>query len=143
MPKEQQRRPFGLILAAGLIALEGLFVGALAAQLGLSVVTGNTRSLVSSVALFALVGGASIWVIFIAINLWRGRRWARSAGFFWQLVQLAIAAGSFGGQFGSQAIGWALVIPSATVLITLLSKKVVAATMESGEPGSGEPNSGD
>jgi hypothetical protein len=126
-----------------LIALEGLFVGALAAQLGLSVVTGNTRSLVSSVALFALVGGASIWVIFIAINLWRGRRWARSAGFFWQLVQLAIAAGSFGGQFGSQAIGWALVIPSATVLITLLSKKVVAATMDSGETGSGEPNSGD
>ena len=133
MPKEQQKRPIGLILAAGLIALEGLFVGALAAQLGLSVVTGNTRSLVSSVALFALVAGAAIWVIFIAINLWRGRRWARSAGFFWQLVQLAIATGSFGGQFGSQAIGWALVMPSLAVMIALLSKKVVAATMDSAD----------
>lgn len=134
MLREQQRRPIGLILAAGLIALEGLFVGFLAAQLGLSVVTGNTRSVVSSVALFALVAGAAIWVIFIAINLWRGRRWARSAGFFWQLVQLAIATGSFGGQFGSQAIGWALVIPSVAVMIALLSKKVVAATMLSSEP---------
>jgi hypothetical protein len=134
MPKEQQIRPIGLVLAAGLIALEGLFVGFLAAQLGLSVVTGNSRSLVSSVALFALVAGAAIWVIFIAINLWRGRRWARSAGFFWQLVQLAIATGSFGGQFGSQAIGWALVMPSVAVMIALLSKKVVAATMQSGEP---------
>ena len=133
MSKEQQKRPIGLILAVGLIALEGLFVGALAAQLGLSVVTGNTRSLVSSLALFALVAGAAIWVIFIAINLWRGRRWARSAGFFWQLVQLAIATGSFGGQFGSQAIGWALVMPSLAVMIALLSKKVVAATMDSAE----------
>jgi hypothetical protein len=133
MSKEQQKRPIGLILAAGLIALEGVFVGALAAQLGLSVVTGNTRSLVSSVALFALVAAAAIWVIFIAVNLWRGRRWARSAGFFWQLVQLAIATGSFGGQFGSQAIGWALVMPSLAVMIALLSKKVVAATMDSAD----------
>ena len=134
MAKEQQKRPFGLILAAGLIALEGLFLGSLAAQLGLSVIAGDSISLVSSVALFALVAGAVIWVISIAINLWRGRRWARSAGFFWQLVQLAIAAGSFGGQFGSQAIGWSLVIPSLTVMIALLSKKVVAATMEAAEP---------
>jgi hypothetical protein len=134
MPKEQQRRPIGLILAAALITVEGLFVGVLAAQLVLTLVTGNTRSFVSSAALFALVAGAAIWVVFIAINLWRGRRWARSAGFFWQLVQLAIAAGSFGGQFGSQSIGWALVIPSLTVMIALLSKKVVAATMEAAEP---------
>lgn len=143
MAKEQQRRPIGLILAAALIALEGLFVGALAAQLGLSVVTGNARSLVSSVALFALVAGGAIWVIFIAINLWRGRRWARSAGFFWQLVQLAIATGSFGGQFGSQAIGWALVIPSVSVMIALLSKKVVAATLDSGEADLDDADSGD
>ena len=141
MPKEQQRRPIGLILAAALITVEGLFVGVLAAQLGLTLVTGNTRSFVSSAALFALVAGAAIWVVFIAINLWRGRRWARSAGFFWQLVQLAIAAGSFGGQFGSQAIGWALVAPSVTVMIALLSKKVVAATLDLSDADSGEADS--
>jgi hypothetical protein len=56
---------------------------------------------------------------------------------------LAIATGSFGGQFGSQAIGWALVIPSVTVMIALLSKKVVAATMRSGETTSEGEVSGD
>jgi hypothetical protein len=81
------------------------------------------------VALFALVAAAAIWVIFVALNLFRGKRWSRSAGVFWQLIQLAVAAGSFSGQFGSQAIGWSLIIPSVLVLTLLFSKKVVAATM--------------
>lgn len=129
MAKQQQIRPTGLILAALLTGLEGLFVGALAARLGVALVIGETKSLVTSLALFALVAGAAIWVIFVAWNLWQGKRWARSAGVFWQLVQLAVATGSFSGQFGSQAIGWGLIIPSVIVLVALLSKKVVAATM--------------
>ena len=129
MSESQEKRPFGLVLAAVLVGLEGLFVGALAARLGLALVSGETRSLVTSVALFALVAAAAIWVIFVALNLFRGKRWSRSAGVFWQLIQLAVATGSFSGQFGSQAIGWSLIIPSVLVLALLFSKKVVAATM--------------
>lgn len=129
MAETQEKRPAGLLIAAAVVALEGLFVGALAARLAIALVSGDTRSLVTSVALFALVAAASAWVIFVAFSLFRGKRWARSAGVFWQLVQLAVATGSFSGQFGSQAIGWALIIPSVLVLATLLSKKVVAATM--------------
>jgi hypothetical protein len=69
----------------------------------------------------------------VSISLLKGRRWARSAGVFWQLVQLAIASGSFSGQFGSQAIGWSLIVPSVLVLALLFSKKVVAATMGAAE----------
>ena len=129
MAETQEKRPAGLLISAAAVALEGLFVGALAARLAIALVSGDTRSLVTSVALFALVAAASAWVIFVAFSLFRGKRWARSAGVFWQLVQLAVATGSFSGQFGSQAIGWALIIPSVLVLATLLSKKVVAATM--------------
>ena len=129
MAETQEKRPAGLLIAAAVVALEGLFVGALAARLAIALVSGDTRSLVTAVALFALVAAASVWVIFVAFSLFRGKRWARSAGVFWQLVQLAVATGSFSGQFGSQAIGWALIIPSVLVLATLLSKKVVAATM--------------
>ena len=131
MSQTQEKRPSGLVLAAAVVALEGLFVGALAARLGVALVVGETKSLVTSIALFALVAAAAAWVIFVAVNLIRGKRWARSAGVFWQLVQLAVATGSFSGQFGSQAIGWALIIPSVLVLALLLSKKVVAATMGS------------
>lgn len=129
MSETQEKRPIGLNIAALLVGLEGLFIGALAARLGLALVSGETKSFVTSVALFALVAAAAIWIIYVSVNLFRGQRWSRSAGFFWQLVQLAVATGSFSGQFGSQAIGWSLIIPSVLVIGLLLSKKVVAATM--------------
>jgi len=133
MTKFQQARPIGLVFASALTGIEGIVLGALGAVLGLSLVSGSARNLTTSLALLALVVAAACWLVFVALNLWKGRRWARSAGVFWQLVQLAIATGSFSGQFGSQAIGWGLIIPSLTVLFLLLSKKVVAATMGSAE----------
>jgi hypothetical protein len=138
MTKRPEKAPSGLVLATILLWAEGLFVGFLAARLGLALVSGETTSFVTSVALFALVAAASAWVIYIGFGLRLGKRWARSAGVFWQLVQLAIASGSFSGQFGSQAIGWGLILPSVWVLVLLFSKKVVAATTgptdETGKP---------
>jgi hypothetical protein len=129
MTTKPEKAPFGLTLATILLWAEGLFVGVLAARLGLALVSGETKSLVTSVALFALVAAASAWVIYIGFGLRKGKRWARSGGVFWQLIQLAVASASFSGQFGSQAIGWGLIIPSVWVLILLFSKKVVAATL--------------
>ncbi len=129
MTTKPEKAPFGLTLATILLWAEGLFVGVLAARLGLALLSGETKSLVTSVALFALVAAASAWVIYIGFGLRKGKRWARSGGVFWQLIQLAVASASFSGQFGSQAIGWGLIIPSVWVLILLFSKKVVAATL--------------
>jgi hypothetical protein len=118
-----------LVFASILLWAEGAFVGVLAARLGLALVSGETKSFVTSVALFALVAAAAAWVIFIGFALLNRKRWARSGGVFWQLVQLAVATGSFSGQFGSQAIGWSLILPSVLGLGLLFNKKVVAATL--------------
>jgi hypothetical protein len=138
MTSKPENRPTGLVLVTILLWADGLFVGFLAARLGLALASGETKSFVTSVALFALVTAASVWVIYIGFGLLKARRWARSAAVFWQLVQLAVATGSFSGQFGSQAIGWGLILPSVLGLGLLFSKKVVAATMgptdESGAP---------
>lgn len=131
MTTKPEKAPFGLGFAAILLWAEGLFVGFLAARLGLALVSGETKSFVTSVALFALVAATAAWVIYVGFALLKRKRWARSGGVFWQLVQLAIATGSFSGQFGSQAIGWGLILPSVFVLGLLFSKKVVAATMGS------------
>ena len=130
MTTKPEKAPFGLTLVAILLWAEGLFLGFLAVRLGLALVSGETKSLVTSVALFALVAAAAAWVICIGFGLRKGKRWARSGGVFWQLIQLAVASASFSGQFGSQAIGWGLILPSVWVLILLFSKKVVAATLE-------------
>lgn len=134
MTKSAEKRPIGLWVVILVVFAEGLFVAYLAWLLGLEILEGETRSFSTMVALFALVAGSAAMVIFIAISLWRGKRWARSGAFFWQLIQLAVATGSFGGQFGSQAIGWGLIIPSAIVIVALFNKDVVAATMKSVDP---------
>ena len=133
MTTRPEKAPLGLIFASVLLWAEGAFVGFLAARLGLALVSGETRSFVTSAALFALVAAAAAWVVFVGFALLQRKRWARSGGVFWQLVQLAVATGSFSGQFGSQAIGWSLILPSVLVLGLLFSKKVVAATMGSDE----------
>ncbi len=129
MTTKPEKAPSGLVFASILLWAEGAFVGVLAARLGLALLSGETKSFVTSVALFALVAAAAAWVIFIGFALLKRKRWARSGGVFWQLVQLAVATGSFSGQFGSQAIGWSLILPSVLGLGLLFNKKVVAATL--------------
>lgn len=129
MENTANQRPFGLILVTILVALEGLAMGAISARLGLALVLGDTKSMVTSVALFALVAAATVWVFFISRGLWRGKRWARSGALFWQLVQLSVASASFSGQFGNAVIGWSLIVPSVLVLALVFSKSVVKATM--------------
>ena len=133
MTTKPEKAPFGLTLATILLWAEGAFIGVLAARLGLALISGETKSFVTSVALFALVAAAAAWVIFLGFALLKRKRWARSGGVFWQLVQLAIATGSFSGQFGSQAIGWSLILPSVLGLGLLFNKKVVAATLTNDE----------
>ena len=133
MSKPEQKRPFGLVLASAAVMLEGAFLGFLGSQLMLALIAGETQSFTTSVALLALVLATAAWLIFVSIKLFFGRRWARSAAVFWQLVQLAVASASFSGQFGSQAIGWLLIIPSVFVMVLLFTKKVIAATSQTSE----------
>jgi hypothetical protein len=128
MSKPQQIRPIPLVIASLTVLLEGALLGFLGSQLLLALLAGETTSLTTSLALLALVLAAAAWLIFVSIKLLAGRRWARSAAVFWQLVQLAVASASFSGQFGSQAIGWLLIIPSVTVMGLLFTKKVIAAS---------------
>ncbi len=133
MSKPEQKRPFGLVLASATVMLEGAFLGFLGSQLMLALIAGETQSFTTSVALLALVLATAAWLIFVSIKLFFGRRWARSAAVFWQLVQLAVASASFSGQFGSQAIGWLLIIPSVFGMVLLFTKKVIAATSQTAE----------
>jgi hypothetical protein len=133
MSKPEQKRPAGLVAASAVVMLEGAFLGFLGSQLLLAMLSGQTQSFTTSVALLALVWAAAAWLIFVSIKLLAGRRWARSAAVFWQLVQLAVASASFSGQFGSQAIGWLLIIPSVLVMALLFTKKVIAASSATAE----------
>lgn len=89
--------------------------------------TSPTKALLTDSALLVLTLGAASWLTFAGGAIVKGKRWARSAGIFWQLIQLAIALGTFE---ASLLYGYAIAIPSLAVLFTLFTKAVVKATSE-------------
>jgi hypothetical protein len=103
-----------------------LFVATVAIIWGMT--TSQAGALLTNSALVVLTLSAGVWLTFAGIAITKGKRWARSAGVFWQLIQLAIALGTFE---ASLLGGFAIALPSLAVLFTLFSSEVVKATSES------------
>ena len=102
-----------------------LFVATVAIIWGMT--TSQAGALLTNSALVVLTLSAGVWLTFAGIAITKGKRWARSAGVFWQLIQLAIALGTFE---ASLLGGFAIALPSLAVLFTLFSSEVVKATSE-------------
>jgi hypothetical protein len=90
--------------------------------------TGAAKALATDAVLLLLTAGAAIWLTLAAKAILKRKRWARSAGVFWQLIQLTIAFGTFE---ASVLAGLAIAIPSVLVFFTLFNRQVVEATLES------------
>ncbi len=92
-----------------------------------AMVSGDAKAILTDSALVVLTGGAAIWLTFASRAIRKHKRWARSAGVFWQLIQLTIALGTFE---ANVLWGLAIAVPSVLVLITLFTKEVVEATRD-------------
>ena len=85
------------------------------------------KSFPSVVALAVMALGAGLWMTFAAKGIRAGKRWARSAGIFWQLLLITV---SFGIYEVSVLGALAIALPAGAVLITLFSKAVSEATRD-------------
>ena len=112
-------------VAAVILGLEAVVLLVLAGWELVALVSGDTESVSSSIALLVLtVLGATALVAFAAA-VWRGASWGRSGGIVAQLLTLAVALGAISGedpQFGIAAaiagpavIGFAALIAGARV----------------------------
>ncbi len=120
--------PRSIKIAVGILAIEALAPAFLAAWDVIDIVSGKALMLSALLAQLALWLGAALWVGFTARRLYEGRPWARSAAVFWQLVQLAVAWGSFTGEFANWWIGGALIVTSLAVFVLVLSKQSLEHT---------------
>lgn len=119
-----------LKIAIMLLGLEASILG----LVSLSAIPGGFITLKDAPTLFALIAIfllATLLLFFVARQLIFKKRWARSAAFFWQLIQLSIAWNSFSGEFANYFIGGYLVITSVATIYFLFTKQVVAETQES------------
>jgi Ca2+/Na+ antiporter len=120
-------------LVAILLLLEAVAIGMAFFSLLLELLSGAYQNLYAEIFLLVLALGAMAWVVRFTTELLNKKRWARSAAFFWQLLQVAIGAGALADESGNRLFGAALVIIAGLVVVLLFNPKVVAATSEATE----------
>ena len=113
-----------------LLMLEALSLAAVFFTLLLELLSGQFQSFFAEVFLVVISGAAVLWVLQFSRGILNKKRWARSAAFFWQLLQAVVGAGAMAETGSSQLIGALLVIVSGITLVLLFNKNVVADTNE-------------
>lgn len=116
------------VLLVVLVGAEAVALTGAAVFLLWELVVDVPTSYATAVAILVITAIAAVWLAAVTVGLWRGRGWARGGAMFWQLVQLAIALGSFQGVFARPDIGWFLVVPAVLVIVLLFARPVVRST---------------
>ena len=127
--------PFSKAPALVQIVLVLLLVEALALvvvffTLLFELISGQFQSIFAEVFLVLLSAAATLWVLHFSRGLLSKKRWARSAAFFWQLLQAVVGAGAISETGNSQVLGALLVLLSGFTVVLLFNPQVVAATNE-------------
>ncbi|MET4782176.1 hypothetical protein [Glaciihabitans sp. UYNi722] len=122
------RRPPLLVALAALLFLECAALVAAAVYLVVELLVARPDSYASAVAILVLTVLAAIWLGTMAVHALLGRPWIRGAAVVWQVLQIAIAIGSFQGFFPRPDLGWFLIAPAVLVLVLLFTPSVIAAT---------------
>ncbi|HEU4850024.1 MAG TPA: hypothetical protein VFS93_06405 [Terrimesophilobacter sp.] len=122
------RRPVLLTVLAAMLFLEAALMAATAGFLFFELMTEAPASYASAIAILGLVLIAAAWLVVVAVGALRARPWVRGAALTWQVLQLAVAVGSFQGLFPRDDIGWFLLVPAVIVLLLLFTRSVMAAT---------------
>jgi hypothetical protein len=116
-----------------LLAIEALILAAVFFTLLFELFSGQFQSIYAEVFLLVLAAGSTLWVLTFSKGLLNKKRWARSAAFFWQLLQAVVGAGAIAETGTSRIVGAILVLISGLVVLLLFNSKVVEATNEETE----------
>ena len=122
------RRPRLLVALAVVLFLESAFLAVVAGLLVYDLAAEVPTSYASAVGILILVVIAAVWLVFVGIGALNARPWVRAAALTWQVLQLAIAIGSFQGAFAREDIAWFLLVPAVVVIALLFTRSVMAAT---------------
>jgi len=107
--------------AAAFLLLEGSAVVALSVWELIALVTGDTASIASAVALLVLTLIGAAAVLAFGVSVARGISWGRSGGVVTQLLILSIAGGSLSGEAAKPEIALLLAAPAVVGLVLLIA----------------------
>ena len=123
-----RRPPRAIVALAAVLFFECAVLVAVAGLLAFELFAAKPTSYLSAIAILILAIAAAIWVFIIGLGALRARPWIRAAALTWQVLQLAVALGSFQGLFARDDVGWVLLVPAVVVLVLLFTRSVMKAT---------------
>lgn len=110
------------VLAAFLVALEGLGVLVLAGLQVPPLMAGDVATLPSALALIVLTIIFGIGVLAFSVGIFRGHTWGRSGGIVTQLLLFAVGLGAITGVlYPHPVLGISLIIPAAVTFVLIIS----------------------
>ena len=115
-------------IVAALLLMEALIIAWVFFALLLELLAGNVINIYAEIFLLVTALGATAWVVNFTRGILQKKRWARSAAFFWQLLQAVIGAGAIVEEGISRVAGIGIVGVAFVVVVLLFNKIVVAAT---------------
>lgn len=107
-------------VAAVVVGLEGLGLVALTIWQIIAVVSGDTASIDSAVALIVLSAVGAAAVVAFAVAIWRGHSWGRSGAIVTQLLILAVALGAATGAYAEPTVALVIAAPAVIALVLLV-----------------------
>ena len=126
-----RKHPIGR-LAAVLVALEAAGLIALVVWQVVALVSNDTASIDTAIALVVLTAVGAAAVAAFAVAIWRGRSWGRSGAIVTQVLILAIALGAATGSYADPFSALLLGAPALVVLVLLVLAVREAGFDESG-----------
>jgi hypothetical protein len=115
-------------LVVSLLFIEALIIAVVFFALLLELLSGNVLNIYAEIFLIILAAGCIAWILHFCKGILQQKRWARSAAFFWQLLQGVVGAGALAEEGSNRSIGIFLAVLSGVVVILLFNKSFVAQT---------------
>lgn len=102
------------------VGLESLGLAILVGWQLVAMVSGDTESATTAIALIVMTAIGAAAVAAFAVAIWRGVSWGRSGGIVVQVLLLAVALGAATGTYAEPSIGLVLAIPAAAIFVLLV-----------------------
>ncbi|MBX3104649.1 MAG: hypothetical protein KF867_06705 [Cryobacterium sp.] len=122
------KHPWQLVALAIVVFVESALCALASAWLVFELFTQKPASLAGAIFILVLALLAAGWLLFVGLSALKTKPWTRGAILTWQVLQLAVAVGSFQGLFARDDVGWVLLVPVVLAILLLFSKPVLDAT---------------
>lgn len=124
--RSAERAPWPVFVVVAILLLEALALIGITVWLVIEAFGETGMHIVGTLFLAAMAIGSAVWLGLTARRLLQGRRWTRAATLVWQVLQIAIGAGSVTGEVPRPDIAAILVIPAIIAGVLVLGKRVSA-----------------